>query len=127
MNQVEYAIAAINAEELMRRRQVRGRDLNEWIGPLQELIDTGADAEALALLEEIMDCCETLEQFDPREPQPFWYEKACGLLRRSRRYEEEAGTLTRWLERWPADRVRADLAQERILARREYAQELSRR
>lgn len=124
MNQVEYAIAAINAEELMRRRMVRGKDLNDWLGPLQEMIDAGQDAEALELLEEIMSCCETLEQFDPREPQPFWYEKACGLLRRSRRYEEEARTLTRWLSRWPAERPRGDLAQERIEARREYAREL---
>lgn len=127
MNHVDYAIAAINADELMRRRRVRGRDLNEWIGPLQEMIDAGQDAEALELLEEIMACCETLEQYDPREPQPFWYEKACGLLRRSRRYSEEAQTLTRWLRRWPAERPRADLAQERIQARREYAQELMRR
>lgn len=117
MNPVERAIASINAEELRRRRTVRGKDLNDLIPVLDSYSAVGMAREFLGLLGEIMAACETLEQFDPREPQPYWYERAAGMHRRLGEHDEELDVLARWLMHWPASRERNDLARDRIKAR----------
>lgn len=117
MNQVERAIASINAEELRRRRTVRGKDLNDLIPVLDSYSAVGMSREFLGLLGEIMAACETLEQYDPREPQPYWYERAAGMHRRLGQHGEELDVLARWLMYWPASRERTDLARDRIKAR----------
>lgn len=111
------AIAAINAEELMRRRVVRGMDLNDNIAVIDNLVAQGLAAEALELLEEIIAVVETLEQYDDREPQPYWYERAAGLHRRLGNHEAELDVLGRWLIAWPPSRLRPDLARDRVRAR----------
>lgn len=117
MRQVDMAIQAINAEELMRRRRVRGLDLNDHIAVIDSLVSEGLVPQALELLEEIIAVVETLEQFDDREPQPYWYERAAGLHRRSGNHEAELDVLGRWLIAWPPARKRADLARDRVRAR----------
>lgn len=119
MIDVDLALARINAEECARRRLVRGKDLNGWLAVLDEMILAKQHDEALDLLGEIMDACETLEQYDPREPHPYWYERAAGLLRKTGQHGREMETLARWLDRWPDSRPRPDFARERIRARLE--------
>ena len=117
---VDDAIAAINMDECYRRRRVRGRDLNDWLVPLKDLRKAGETRAALDLLAEIIAAIETLEQFDPREPQPYWYEEAAKVYRRLKCRQEEADVLNRWLAFWPEQRARHDRARERVRARIEY-------
>jgi Asp-tRNA(Asn)/Glu-tRNA(Gln) amidotransferase C subunit len=117
VNSVEALIGSINMEEAYRRRKVRGRDLNEWHPQLDEWIAAGETRKALDLLGEIFESVESLEQFDAREPQPYWYETAAKIYRTLRCSEEEAAVLERWLIRWPPTRTRHDKARERFASR----------
>lgn len=117
VNSVEALIGAINMEEAYRRRKVRGRDINDWHPQLDEWVAAGETRKALDLLGEIFEAVESLEQFDAREPQPYWYEMAAKIYRTLRCAPEEAAVLERWLIRWPLDRTRHDRARERFTAR----------
>lgn len=117
VNSVEALIGSINMEECYRRRQVRGRDLNEWHPQLDEWIAAGETRKALDLLAEIFTAVESLEQYDAREPQPYWYETAAKIYRTLRCDQEEAAVCERWLIRWPESRTRHDKARHRLSTR----------
>lgn len=102
---VDRLIAVVNMEEAYRRRRVRGKDLNDWHPQLDAWAESGQTVEALRLLGEIMETVENLEQYDPREPQPYWFEVAARIHHRAGRHEEEAAVLRRWLDKWPPSRV----------------------
>lgn len=104
-------------EECYRRRKVRGRDMAEWIPQMDAWVAAGETRLALELLAEIIAACETLEQFDTREPAPFWYESAAKVYRQLGCSHEEATILERWLAHWPESRVRYDKARDRFAAR----------
>lgn len=120
----ERAIAVINMEECYRRRLVRGRDLNEWHEQLQLWREAGDVPAQRALLREIIAVTETLEQYDAREPQPYWHEKLADLHADEGAWWSELAVLCRWLAAWPDDRRRFDKARERVRARvdESYAQ-----
>jgi len=114
---VDIAIASINMQELYRRRMVRGRDLNEWFDDLEAWIAAGEYEEALTFLGEAIGTVETLEQFDNREPQPYWFQKAADLYEDSGEPEAAAKVLRRWLESWPPRRERRDGMREVVCTR----------
>jgi hypothetical protein len=122
--EVEKLIGAINMEECYRRREIRGKDFNDWHGDLERWKAAGQDREILGLLTEIMDACETLEQYDEREPQPYWYEEAAKACRRLSDPTGELAVLQRWLVCWPLDRRRLDKVRERFLTRAERVRQL---
>lgn len=101
---VDLAIASINMEECYRRRLVRGRDLNEWFTQLEVWLESGQYEEALSFLGEAIGAVETLEQFDNREPQSYWYQKAADVYEDMGQPGNAAKVLQRWLASWPAHR-----------------------
>lgn len=117
IGKVEALIGAINMQECYRRRVVRGQDLNEWHQQLDSWKADGHTGPALELLAEIMAAVETIEQYDPREPQPYWYMEAAKLYRKVGSPQEEWEVLQRWLARWPMSRPRHDKARERFIER----------
>ncbi|MFT4471437.1 hypothetical protein ACMX2H_16155 [Arthrobacter sulfonylureivorans] len=114
---VDELIAIINMEECYRRRTVRGRDLNDWHLQLEAWRRIGNFEAMLQLLGEIIVATEQLEQYDDREPQPYWHEQKAKLHRKRHEYQEEAAVLALWLAHWPLERDRFDQARERIVAR----------
>lgn len=74
--EAERLIHAVNMVETYRRRGVRSRDLNDWHAQLDEWWAVGAHTLILGLLAEVMYVVETLEQYDDREPQAYWYQQA---------------------------------------------------
>ncbi len=100
MNLAETAIARINAEECFRLRKVDGRDINDWHTTLAKMRASGDTAGALGLLYKIIAACETLEQYDPREPQPYWYEQAAKLHEKRGELTEAEELVVRWLSFW---------------------------
>ncbi len=100
----DRAIAVINMEEAFRRRLVRGRDINEWHPTISEWLAAGRDDDVLTLVAEIIDATMILEQYDPREPQPYWFELAARIHHRRGAHRDEAVILRRWLARWPYSR-----------------------
>lgn len=114
---VDAAIAAINMEECYRRRLVRGRDLNEWHTDLENWILTGQDDTALGFLGEAIAAVETLEQYDDREPQSYWYEKAADIHQERGDHAAASAVLERWMATWPEVRRRRDSTRLRIKTR----------
>lgn len=100
----ERAIRQVNTEELLRRRLVRGHDLNTWIPQLQHWESTGDHHQALDLLGEIIDTVETLAQYDSREPDAYWYLMAARILRSQDDHGRARTVLHRWMEHWPRSR-----------------------
>ncbi|GAA1806914.1 hypothetical protein [Nesterenkonia flava] len=98
-------IDAVNHQELMRRRQVHGRDLNDWHTALRELKAAGETRQALVLLHEIIDKTLALAQYDAREPQLWWFTQAAWLHERHRDYDKAAAVLQQWLDAWPDRRA----------------------
>ncbi|MDZ5076794.1 hypothetical protein [Nesterenkonia sp. HG001] len=98
------AIRRINTEELYRRRQVRGRDLNDWHAELRQWEEAGLYEEVLSLLGEITHAVETLAQYDSREPQAYWYLYAARILKLQGEARAAEVLLIRWLDHWPEDR-----------------------
>lgn len=116
-NAVDIAIASINMEECYRRRLVRGRDLSEWHTDLEAWIATGEYEQALEFLGEAIGAVETLEQYDDREPQPYWFQKAADLYEDMGEPENAAKVVDRWLRSWPARRPRRDGMREDMCTR----------
>ncbi|GAA4914628.1 hypothetical protein [Nesterenkonia rhizosphaerae] len=106
----DLLIEQINTEELYRRRLVWGRDLNDWHLTLDHWISTGLTAKALELLELILETVETLEQFDTREPQFYWYKMTAELYLSTGEPDKAADTLERWVAGWPDSRAVPDQA-----------------
>lgn len=67
------AIRRIKDLEMRQRRQVRGRDFNDWDGQLRAWRAAGECRQSLRLLLEIIAAAETLPQYDPRESRYEWY------------------------------------------------------
>ena len=101
---VDDFIASVNLHELYRRRMVRGADLSQWHAQLEAWLQDGALLEAAEFLLEVLDVVETLEQFDAREPQPYWYLKLADVYEDAGEPGGAAAVLRRWLARWPAER-----------------------
>lgn len=97
-------ILAINAEELYRRRTVRGQDINDWHPQIRTWLAEGHLLDALDLLEEILDVVEILEQYDAREPDWYWYSKTASVQEELGDCPGAAATLRRYLQAWPAHR-----------------------
>lgn len=114
---VDAAIRRINTDELYRLRRVRGRDLNQWHQDLTVWIQGGLPEEALALLGEIITVAETLQQYDSREPQPYWYEKAAKILADQGEHGAAELLLRNWLHLWPETREQSAHRRKRIEAR----------
>lgn len=99
------AVEKINHAELLRLRQVWGKDLNEWHGTLSDLKQRGKTGQALSLLSEIMEATLRLAQYDQREPQPYWFTQASWLHERRGEHRRAAQVLQRWMDAWPQRRA----------------------
>ncbi|WP_102158734.1 hypothetical protein [Zhihengliuella halotolerans] len=116
-DRIQRLIDDINSETLWERRLVDGRDLNEWLHPLAALEAAGDYAAALALLERIIETTHALVQYDVREPQAYWAEKAAALHIKSGRPDRAISTLQHWLDAWPEERAVKNRDRARIRAR----------
>lgn len=101
---VDRAIRRVNTGELLDRRRVRGRDLNDWHGQLRDWRDLGEHSEALRLLLEIIAAVETLEQYDSREPRYEWYLWAAREYEALGLVDAAVAVLERWGSFWPTER-----------------------
>lgn len=117
VTKTDLLIVRINSEELWRLRRVWGLDLGDWHPYLDALIAAGKTQKALDLLAELIIASETLVQYDSREPEPYWYERAAVLYRRLHRLDDEAAILERWLTFWPETRYLPNKSRERIIWR----------
>ncbi|MGO4382911.1 hypothetical protein AB4Y80_01570 [Specibacter sp. RAF43] len=104
----------MNTAETYRRRVVRGLDINDWHLELDAWFARGNYWAALDLLAEIMDAVETLEQFDDWEPEAYWYEQAAEAHTRIGEHDKAVAVLERWLQFWPPERIRFDMAPQRM-------------
>ena len=111
------AIHAVNMGETFRRRVVRGQDFNDWHEQLEQWWVVGDYTAILGLLGEIIAAAETLEQYDDREPQAYWYQQAAKAHTALGDHEAAVAMLERWLQFWPPIRIRFDDEPARMEAR----------
>lgn len=121
---VEAMIHETNHAETIRRRIVGGHPQEHWYVVIGAMFDHGLDDTALPVLEKLMAAAESLAQYDTREPEPYWFERAAMIHRRHGEYPFEIMVLDRWLGHWPADRWRPNRHRDRILKRRDAARAL---
>lgn len=114
-------IQEINMAETYRRRLVRGRDFNDWHLQLDEWWITEDYESILSLLSEIIAAAETLEQYDDREPQAYWYQQAAKAHTRLGDYAAAVEILERWFQAWPPPRQRFDNEPARMTDRLDAA------
>jgi len=111
------AIHAVNMAETYRRRVVRGRDVNDWHLELDEWWAMGDFAAVLDLLREIISAMETVEQYDDREPQSYWYVQCAKAHTAIGDHDAAVAVLERWFRFWPPERIRFDNEPARMRAR----------
>jgi tetratricopeptide (TPR) repeat protein len=107
-------IHAVNMDETYRRRQVRGRDLNDWHPQLDAWWAAGDYTAILDLLGEVITAAETLEQYDDREPEAYWYQQAAKAHTVMGDHAAAVAVLERWFQFWPPERIRFDREPERM-------------
>ncbi|MGP5340766.1 hypothetical protein ACTXML_09030 [Glutamicibacter arilaitensis] len=103
-DQIQRIIDAINMEHLWKLRKLEGKDLADHV---QDLVEMEADKkyeEMVVLLERIIDVTHSLVQYDSREPQPYYAEKAASIYRKLGRRKDAIRVLRRWVEAWPPER-----------------------
>lgn len=117
-DKIQRLIDAINTQHLWALRKLHGKDLGEHV---QELLEMEVDKkyeQMLIRLEEIIDVTHTLVQYDTREPQPYYAEKAATIYMKLGRRDDAIRVLHRWLDAWPTGRFTMQPAQrEKIIAR----------
>lgn len=101
----DLIITAINHQELLHRRQLHGRDLNDYHPDLAQLRARNATNAALELLHQIIAVTHTLPQYDDREPDPYWPELAAQLHIDAGQTDLARTVLEEWLTWWPAHRT----------------------
>lgn len=112
-DRMQRVINAINMEHLYKLRTLRGKDISEHV---QDVINLEAEdryAEMLELLEEVIDITHALEQYDQREPQPYYALKACSVYMRLGRRADAIRALERWLGAWPEERATTHTSQRK--------------
>lgn len=101
-------VHAVNMGETYRRRMVRGQDFNDWHGQLDAWWAVGDYPAILLLLGEIIVAAESLEQYDDREPQAYWYQQAAKAHMEMGDHQSAVEILARWAQFWPSHRIRLD-------------------
>ena len=100
----EQTVTAINTHELMSRRLLHGRDLNDYHATLLRLQHAKHYSAALELLHQIISVTHTLPQYDDREPDPYWAELAAHLHIMQGDTMQARRVLSDWLAWWPEHR-----------------------
>ena len=117
-DRIQRLIEAINMDHLWKLRKLHGKDLAEHV---QDLVEMEADKrfeEMVVLLEQIIDVTHTLEQYDAREPQPYYAQKAATIYNKLKRRQDSIRVLRRWLAAWPTERPTTQVRErENIIAR----------
>lgn len=114
----ENLIISINSEELWIRRRVARWDINQWLLPIDDLMRARRFSEAIDVLETITTTCVSLQQYDNREPQAYWFEKLATAHQRAGNKPAARAVLTNWLTYWPDTRFRTNKDVERVKNRR---------
>lgn len=117
MGDVDALVHQVNRAETVRRRMVGGYPQEHWYVVIDAMFEHGLDEAALLILDQLIDSAEQLAQYDTREPQDYWYNRAAMIHHRRGDHDAEAAVLDRWLAHWPADRWRPNHARQRIVRR----------
>ncbi|PCC37441.1 tetratricopeptide repeat protein [Glutamicibacter sp. BW77] len=104
-DKIQRLIDAINMQHVWALRKLHGKDLGDHVQVLIELETDKRYDEMIALLEEITELMHTLEQYDTREPQPYYAEKLASIYIKLGSHDDAIRALRRWLDAWPADRL----------------------
>ena len=100
----DQLIASINAHHLTHLRQVRGRDINDHHTHIHQLQHQGDHPALLDLLGEIIPLTYTLQQYDPREPDPYWTQMAVDTHTYLGDHTAARELWSAWLTHWPTHR-----------------------
>lgn len=105
-------------EHLWKLRKLHGKDLADHVQDLVEMETGKRYDDMVVLLEQIIDVTHTLEQYDPREPQPYYAQKAATIYNKLRRRPDAIRVLRRWVEAWPPERPTTQVRErEKIIER----------
>lgn len=119
---LDEAITDLNLEHAYRLRQVQGKDFNDWHEELDHWVGSANYGPALTVLDQIREKSHQLVQYDPREPDPYWFELTCRILTRTDP-ARAAEPLREWLDAWNQrsgrvrDRARISARHQKLLAR----------
>lgn len=110
---MQRVINAINMEHLYKLRTLRGKDISEHVQDIVSLEAEDRYPEMLERLEEVIDITHVLDQYDTREPQPYYALKASAVYMRLGRRADAIRVLERWLAAWPEDRPTTHTSQRK--------------
>lgn len=99
----DMVIIAAHQAELDRIRPMWGLDMDAWLLPAEELLDTHPDLAAV-VAREWCDTAVRCAPHDDRAPDYFGFEVLAKALHKLGRHDDERAAVEEWLTHWPADR-----------------------